>query len=63
MEDKCKKCNKYHLILIESKCKNKYCIKHQSPHKHKCTFNFKKENKCKLIEKNPIIIKDKINKI
>ena len=63
MQEICQKCNKHHLILIKCKCNKQFCIKHQSPHKHKCIFNHSLENRCKLIENNPSIIKEKINKI
>ena len=63
MEEVCHKCNKVRLILIECKCKHKYCIKHQLPHKHKCSYNYSLENINKIINNNPQIIIDKIVKI
>jgi hypothetical protein len=38
-------------------------MKHHYPEDHDCTFNFKEEQKKKLIEMNPIIKKDKIENI
>lgn len=38
----CFKCNKKFVILIQCKCEQSYCIKHQLPEKHNCTYIYKK---------------------
>ncbi len=45
----CVHCKKKSVILIHCKCDNQYCIKHQLPEKHNCTFVFEKH----VIEKLP----------
>lgn len=47
---KCEHCNKRSAILIQCKCEKSYCIKHQLPEIHLCTFVYEKHE----IEKIPI---------
>ena len=34
----CFLCKKRHIILITCKCKNKFCIKHNTPEDHECSI-------------------------
>ena len=34
--DKCCKCNKKKMVLIECTCGMKYCLKHHTPSAHNC---------------------------
>ncbi len=63
MKTKCDKCGKKVLLINTCKCNKNFCMKHHYPEDHDCTFNFKEEQKKKLIEMNPIIKKDKIQNI
>ena len=56
MKSKCNKCKKkLSLIYFTCKCGNTYCIAHQIPHKHNCTFDYLNENKQKIKKNNPKI--------
>lgn len=63
MKTKCDQCGKKVLLINTCKCNKNFCMKHHYPEDHDCTFNFKEEQKKKLIEMNPIIKKDKIKNI
>ena len=61
--EKCTQCNKkLKLISFTCKCGFKYCVVHQNPHSHKCTYDYKSE-KCKIIEKSNPKLSSKIIKI
>jgi len=57
-KDGCKK--KIGLINFTCNCGLTFCTLHRLAESHKCTYDFQKEGKQKLEEKNPKIIKDKI---
>lgn len=62
---KCLLCNKKLKLVFEIKgkcrCGNTYCCKHIQT--HKCSFDYKTLQQKKLVQENPIIIPEKINKI
>jgi len=58
---KCYKCKKNNYIILDCKCKKNFCIKHLN--NHKCSYDYKEEQKIKIQKENPKIIKDKIPKI
>lgn len=61
---KCKHCRKkVGLISFTCKCGNIYCVTHQVPHNHNCTFNYIKETKQKLKKENPKIKTSMENKL
>lgn len=61
--ERCSQCNKkLKLISFTCKCGFKYCVAHQNPHSHKCTYDYKSEN-CKIIEKSNPKLSDKLIKI
>lgn len=61
---KCKICRrKITSTYIECRCGNMFCGIHRYPHEHDCTFDHKKLHQDQLILKNPIIRKDKFEKI
>ncbi len=45
----CFQCKKKTVILIQCKCNQSFCVKHQLPEKHNCTFTYEKH----IIEKIP----------
>jgi hypothetical protein len=49
--------------LITCKCGLKFCRLHRFFDNHKCTFNSIKSNYERLVEENPKVIAQKINKI
>ena len=56
IKKKCKHCRKkLSLISFTCKCGHLYCITHQNPHIHNCSYNYLKENKQKLEKDNPKI--------
>lgn len=63
---RCQVCRKK-LGLSGFKCKcsdtNFFCSKHRYAEEHNCSFDYKKENKDLLREKNPQIVSDKIIRI
>lgn len=42
-KEKCIICNKKVIIFFKCRCENHYCIKHQSPEKHNCSYDYKKD--------------------
>ena len=57
----CKK--KLGIVKYNCNCGNNFCVKHKLAESHNCTYDFIKEGKKKLEEKNPVVIKPKIIKI
>ena len=55
MDDKCSFCNKKKLIIFKCKCGLCFCQKHYIPEKHNCTFDYKTEQKIKILKDNPNI--------
>jgi predicted nucleic acid binding AN1-type Zn finger protein len=52
------KINKLMLITCKCRCDNYFCLKHNLPELHNCTFNFfTNEDKEKFIEDNKVIKK------
>lgn len=61
---KCVFCNKRTHITFSCKCELiDLCIKCKTPEDHKCNFDYKEEQKNKLKEENPQVIKDKISRM
>lgn len=61
--EKCQKCNKkLKMMSFICKCNLKFCLEHQNPHNHNCTYDYKTE-KCKIIEKNNPKLGSKLIKI
>jgi hypothetical protein len=62
---KCKVCNKK-VGLLGFRCKcgdDQYCSYHMMPELHNCKYDYKKEQRERLIKQNPVIISEKIIKI
>ena len=38
----CQHCKKKTVIILTCKCEQFFCIKHQLPEKHQCTFQYEK---------------------
>jgi hypothetical protein len=55
--------NKLDLIPFTCRCGLVTCVKHKFYKDHNCTYDYVKMNKEKLEKDNPLVIKDKINKI
>lgn len=57
LKPKCHYCNKkLKMMSFTCKCGLNFCIAHQYPHTHNCSYNYKTE-KCKIIEiNNPKLI-------
>lgn len=61
--ERCHFCNKkLKLMSFTCKCEFKFCVAHQNPHSHKCSYDYKSEN-CKIIEKNNPKLGSKVIKI
>ena len=61
--EKCKQCNKkLKMMGFTCKCGFKFCIVHQNPHSHNCSYDYKTE-KCKIIEKNNLKLGSKLTNI
>ena len=64
LKKRCFSCNKKLGISgFLCKCNNTYCSKHRYYFEHKCTFDHKKYEKEKLKKNNPMIKKEKLEKI
>ena len=54
---KCIICNKKVLIFFKCRCNNHYCIKHQSPENHNCSYDYKKhKNVMETIENKKVSV-------
>ena len=62
---KCYYCYKKNIYEFICKCGKQFCISHRYPEIHKCTYNYKENNKRKLQSEldNSQIKKNKISKI
>ena len=61
--ERCNHCNKkLKMMSFTCKCGLKYCVSHQNPHSHNCSYDYKSE-KCKIIEKNNPKLGSKLTKI
>ena len=59
--NKCYICNKnLSLFFFNCKCEKNFCLKHQLPELHNCSFNFKELGKDKLKLDNPLINAEKV---
>ena len=47
---KCFHCKKSSVIQFQCKCEQSFCVKHQLPEKHQCTYVYEKQ----IIEKIPV---------
>ena len=56
----CKK--KLKMMSFTCKCELKFCVAHQNPHSHNCSYDYKTE-KCKLVEQNNPKLGSKMVKI
>ena len=62
----CDNCNKKKVGVISFNCKcekKSLCVGCRLPDQHNCTYDFKKEWKKKLVIANPVVIKDKLERI
>ena len=54
IKEKCHSCRKkLKLIQFTCRCNHKFCILHQNPHSHNCSFNSKKAKKEEIKKNNP----------
>ena len=60
---KCFMCKKKSLMIFNCRCEKLYCISHQSPEIHDCSFDYKKMHKADLKEKLIKVVAPKIIKI
>lgn len=59
----CKK--KVYLTYFSCICNREaiFCSKHRYPHSHECSYDYKTKQQVKLTKENPIIVKEKFEKI
>ena len=51
---KCRQClKKLSMMSFQCKCGNMYCITHQTPHMHKCSYDYKSALKNQITKENP----------
>ncbi len=63
-KQRCQFCNKkLKMIHFTCKCNHKFCIFHQNPHSHNCSFNNKKVCQEIIKKQNPQTIHQKVLKI
>jgi hypothetical protein len=64
MKKKCDFCNKkLKMIHFTCKCNQKFCILHQNPHSHICSFDNKTFQQNKIKKDNPQTVHQKVVKI
>ena len=51
------------LTEYQCKCKKCFCNQHRFFDDHKCTYDYKEEHRRELEKKNPVVKRDKIEKI
>lgn len=51
------------MSYIECRCGGVYCGKHIDAKSHRCTYNYKKLGEKQIRERNPIVVKDKFERI
>ena len=54
---------KINLTYIECRCGQKYCARHICAYDHDCTYDHKKDQQDKIRKNNPVIIKEKFERI
>lgn len=63
-KEKCFHCNKkLKMIHFTCRCNHKFCVNHQNPHSHNCSFNNKKICQEAIKLNNPQTIHQKVIKI
>lgn len=60
---KCHQCLKAVLIPMICKCDQVFCIKHRTPEKHSCNFDFLAAARATIAKENPVVIASKVDKI
>ena len=64
IEKRCYQCNKkLKMINFTCRCEHKFCIIHQNPHNHNCSYDSKANLQLKLQMENPQTIHQKLVKI
>ncbi len=66
MSSLCEYCKKKKVGIMPFSCKCDYknlCTNCRFPDQHKCTFDYKKEWREKLEKANPVVVKDKLERI
>ena len=63
--NRCDVCNKkvpisYLAFIRSCKCDKHLCSKHKFPEDHKCTYDYKSEQKEKLEKDLPLVVADKV---
>jgi hypothetical protein len=61
--ERCKLCKKkLKMMSFTCKCGLNFCVAHQNPHSHNCSYDYKSE-KCKIIKDNNPKLGSKLTKI
>jgi len=59
----CQTCRRKTLMVVKCKCEKIVCFDCRYPEGHSCTFDYKKEARQQLTEKNPVIKGQKLDKV
>ncbi|XP_021735781.1 zinc finger A20 and AN1 domain-containing stress-associated protein 6-like [Chenopodium quinoa] len=63
-KNRCEKCNKkVGMLGFKCKCGSTFCGSHRYPEEHTCTFDRKAAGAVAIVKDNPLIFKDKLQKI
>ena len=60
---RCSKCKKKTLLLNRCSCENIFCLQCRLPEVHECNYDFIKSGKKILEIQNPVVVREKIDKI
>lgn len=61
---RCKVCRrKITMTYIECRCGEKFCGNHRYADEHDCPYDYKQDRSDKIRKENPIIVKEKLEKI
>ena len=50
------------IMAYTCKCRRNFCAQHRYHDEHSCTYDYKKDEQMKLVNSNPVIVGDKVEK-
>ncbi|URE31949.1 A20-like zinc finger [Musa troglodytarum] len=63
--DRCGRCKKKVRLCarFECRCGSTFCAAHRLPETHECAFDYKAHGRAAIAEANPVVVKDKLQRI
>lgn len=60
---KCSECKRKTPMCVTCKCERTLCFECRYPEDHECTFDYRAEQKEKLVTENPVVKTEKLQKV